>query len=1188
MTVCGIRQRLQFRNLGSSKAVPHFLALPALRAAGNLTGHGFAATHVAAGCTTRNFAAVAANRAKTVAKIPATAASAMARTLTGTWSHHSNLMAGGVQGRRGCCRLTGVGLRLPVRDVVPLEETTMPKNDNVLAFAQPTLAPSLPDPYALLPLRVLVIDDGADDRKFIRLALAAQDFIVNAAQNARAGIEAARALRPDCIVVDTHLSERDGVDVLLALRGLDDDMPCAVVIITESDTAAVGKKVLQAGALDYLAQQYVNEDSLRRAVRGAVERFKSQRERQLIDQLTAQLAAIVTKSDDAIISVTADDTILTWNPAAEKLFGYSDVEAIGRKTADLIVPRYLMPERTKIFAGVFAGQQAVVTEAVRRHKSGTLIPVEINASPMLADGRATAISVILRDLSERKRTEQRIADISTALSSTEVDGELSDELRETFTVITEGGAATRHAHVIKAVLFDAHPERAFDQITQLASSLLQAPVSLLTIIDKDRQFFVSSYGLPPPMQALRHKPLHTSYCRHVIESGEPVVIRDAETNPLVADIGAWRDGFVSYLGVPIRDETGVVIASLSVAGPIARNWTRQELLVLEGIATLLRRELETRAIARRLSATAAALRESDERLTFSLQAAAAGSWQWNIKSGEITWSAQNFVLYDLDAAQGVPKYEDWEARVHPDDRVRANQAVQDALNNITEQFRLEFRVVHRDEKVQWLLGAGSVERDADGAPLRLSGINIDITEKKFAEDELRAARDSFRSLVDHSPFGIYAVDADFRFVQASIGAQKSFAPEEVIGRDFSEVTRSIWSEPFASEVIGRFRQVLATGVPYHALSTSEQRADSGNVESYDWQIERVILPDGRPGVICHFYDLSERQRFENALRASETRFRNVFENASTGIVISEPNGRLVQFNPAFCKLVGYTPLELASEIFPSLVHPEDRAENVALWKALMSGERASFELENRFVHKLGHPVWVRKYGFCVPGSGDKPPQVVALITDTTESRKREAHIKLLMNEVNHRSKNLLGVVQAIAKQTIASTPEIFAQRFSERIKALAASQDLLVRDGWSGAPLDELLRSQLSHFKDLIDQRIHLDGPMVRVSSASAQTIGMAVHELATNAGKYGALSNDEGHVEISWQVVPGTDGDRFTLSWRERDGPPVPAPTRSGFGSTVISTMVRMGLNAVVKLDYASTGFVWHLDCPATSVLET
>jgi PAS domain S-box-containing protein len=149
-------------------------------------------------------------------------------------------------------------------------------------------------------------------------------------------------------------------------------------------------------------------------------------------------------------------------------------------------------------------------------------------------------------------------------------------------------------------------------------------------------------------------------------------------------------------------------------------------------------------------------------------------------------------------------------------------------------------------------------------------------ERARAEERLRAAHDTFHHLVEQSPFGIYAVDSDFRLVQVSAGAQKVFAQvHPLLGRDFSEVLRQLWPEPFATQAIGIFRHTLETGEPYHAPSTVETRHDIGVVESYDWKTERMMLPDGRWGVVCHFYDLSERLKFEEELREAD-RHKDLF------------------------------------------------------------------------------------------------------------------------------------------------------------------------------------------------------------------------------------------------------------------------------------------------------------------------
>jgi two-component sensor histidine kinase len=201
---------------------------------------------------------------------------------------------------------------------------------------------------------------------------------------------------------------------------------------------------------------------------------------------------------------------------------------------------------------------------------------------------------------------------------------------------------------------------------------------------------------------------------------------------------------------------------------------------------------------------------------------------------------------------------------------------------------------------------------------------------------------------------------------------------------------------------------------------------------------------------------------------------------------------------------------------------------------------------------------------------------VSQAQDVTDQRAYEQRIELLMREARHRTMNILGLVQAIARQTAAADARDFIGRFTERIQALATNQDLLVRHAWQRIDVKELVQAQLGHFADLIGTRINFDGPELNLNAAAAQAIGLALHELTTNAGKYGALSTDAGRVDVTWHL----DGDTFMMSWIERDGPPVRPPERRGFGSTVTQSMVKQTLGGEVELDYAPSGLKWRLTC--------
>jgi len=206
----------------------------------------------------------------------------------------------------------------------------------------------------------------------------------------------------------------------------------------------------------------------------------------------------------------------------------------------------------------------------------------------------------------------------------------------------------------------------------------------------------------------------------------------------------------------------------------------------------------------------------------------------------------------------------------------------------------------------------------------------------------------------------------------------------------------------------------------------------------------------------------------------------------------------------------------------------------------------------------------------------------ALVEAAELRQQAEQQILLLMREVNHRSKNMLAVVQAIARQMPTSDPKQFVRQFSDRIVGLAASQDLLIESNWQGVRVADLVRSQLSLFRNLIGTRIELNGPPVRLQPPAAQAIGMALHELATNASKYGALAGETGHVTVSWSLEGGEGEREFVLVWQERDGPPVKPPERRGFGHTIMVAMVEKSLDAKVELDYRPSGLGWSVRAPA------
>lgn len=200
-----------------------------------------------------------------------------------------------------------------------------------------------------------------------------------------------------------------------------------------------------------------------------------------------------------------------------------------------------------------------------------------------------------------------------------------------------------------------------------------------------------------------------------------------------------------------------------------------------------------------------------------------------------------------------------------------------------------------------------------------------------------------------------------------------------------------------------------------------------------------------------------------------------------------------------------------------------------------------------------------------------------------------ASTQLVMRELSHRSKNLLSVIQSMARQTGRTAAGIadFQARFELRLASLARSHDLLVERNWQGVCLKDLVAKQIEPFVDPCDERIEASGPPVLLTPTASQAIGMALHELATNASKHGALVMPAGRITVAWTVRPDPDGVRLELRWQETGGPSVAPPVRKGFGHTVLERVAKGGLAATVNFDWKPEGLIWTMSAPAGGVVE-
>jgi len=321
------------------------------------------------------------------------------------------------------------------------------------------------------------------------------------------------------------------------------------------------------------------------------------------------------------------------------------------------------------------------------------------------------------------------------------------------------------------------------------------------------------------------------------------------------------------------------------------------------------------------------------------------------------------------------------------------------------------------------------------------------------------------------------------------------------------------------------------------------------------------------------------------LAASEARYRELSDAMPQLVWTADGQGRFDHYNQQRRR---YFAAGQGLGNWAGIIHPDDAAATAAGWEAARRAGQP-FEIEHRLRLADGRWHWHLTRALPQRNAEGQVIRWFGTATDVDANKRREHEAQYLLREVNHRSKNLLAIAQAMTRQTaLDEHPEAMAETLCDRFASLAISQDLLLRGEWRRVSLDEVVRVQLAHFAPVIGSRIRIEGPALLVNPTAAQAIGMALHELATNATKYGALSGDTGRIAVRWWTEPGgAEGERFRMRWQESEGPPVAAPAHHGFGQFVMVRMVEQTLGGRITLDYAATGVVWEVDAPSVVVLE-
>jgi PAS domain S-box-containing protein len=304
----------------------------------------------------------------------------------------------------------------------------------------------------------------------------------------------------------------------------------------------------------------------------------------------------------------------------------------------------------------------------------------------------------------------------------------------------------------------------------------------------------------------------------------------------------------------------------------------------------------------------------------------------------------------------------------------------------------------------------------------------------------------------------------------------------------------------------------------------------------------------------------------------------------------DPRANQAIFGAEVERITGYTAAELSGPAprWLAIVHPDDVRLAREAAEAVQAGSTA-IHLSHRIIRRDGSIADVEIEGRMVRSPGEEAgARMIGFIRDVTELRRAEAHQRMLMDELNHRVKNTLATVQSIAQQSLrgAGSIEDASERFMSRLMSLSHTHTLLTAARWDGAALTDVVLAELAPYRVASGPpRIQIEGPPVQLGPKAVQALGMAFHELATNAAKYGALSVPGGRVLVGWSLSPqAAEPRRLRIEWQERGGPAVVEPVQRGFGSRLVQRGLAHELRGVVELDFAAAGVRCVIDFPLSA----
>lgn len=860
------------------------------------------------------------------------------------------------------------------------------------------------------------------------------------------------------------------------------------------------------------------------------------------EEISQRLASIIESSDDGIISKDLDGVIASWNDGAERLFGYSAEEAVGQPVT-MLMPEGHKDEESRILERIRRGERVQPFETIRRRKDGRLVDVSLTISPVRdADGQIIGASKIARDVTERKRGEAALARRVNELAALY---EFTDRLHhaESLTDVHQAAldAIVRALGCDRAsiLLFDSSNVMRFAAWRGLSGEYRKAVDghSPWTPDEKDAR--------PITIEDVRAADLDESLKDTIEREG----VRALAFIPLVSK-GRLIGKFMTYYESPHEFGPGEIDLAVTIARQLGFSVERMR--------------------------AADELRRSEERFRSMANATPAIIWTAD-PTGAITFHNQRWLEYTgLTPEQNS---RDWATRVlHPDDVERCGRAWTKALELGTD-YEIEVRNRRKDGEYRWFLTRATPIRDADGRIVEWYGSTTDIHDRKQAEEALYASEERFSRFMQHLPGLAWIKDTDGHYVYANEEAARVF------GAGCDTIRGLTDGDLFSPDVADQFRQndlrAIAEARGIHVVETLEH-ADGVLHHSL---VSKFPMPGptGEATLIGGMaIDITDRQQAENALRESEERLKLSLEAGQMGAWEWDIGSGRVVWSPSLERIHG---LEEGSfgggfDDFKRDVHPDDANRLLAEIQRSVAN-RTDYHMVYRMLRPDGEVRWLEAFGRMAVGADGKSPKLAGVCMDITERKQAETQRDLLVAELSHRVKNTLATVLSIARQSFhkGQSVEEASRMFGARIGALAQTHGRLAEANWSGISLETILFDELAPYRGRDGRNVSISGPRVELNPKCALTLGLAVHELATNAAKYGAFSTSGGSISVDWQI--NGPGKQLKIRWKETGGPPVVQPKRSGFGRLLLERALASDLKGNVHLGFDTDGLECSIVLP-------